>query len=111
MILLKNACKNSLKSNFCNHDVVALGMMNAFHESGIVIGEDIQIFAASNGPSRLMARSIPPLTVIDLKMEETAERSLRMIIDTVTGRINGIQQQVIYPSIIYRQSSPAQNLL
>lgn len=58
MILLKNACKNSLKSNFCNHDVVALGMMNAFHESGIVIGEDIQIFAASNGPSRLMARSI-----------------------------------------------------
>ncbi len=42
-------------------------MMNAFHESGIVIGEDIQIFAASNGPSRLMARSIPPLTVIDLK--------------------------------------------
>lgn len=111
-IAQKMLAKNSLKKViFCNHDVVALGMMNAFHESGIVIGEDIQIFAASNGPSRLMARSIPPLTVIDLKMEETAERSLRMIIDTVTGRINGIQQQVIYPSIIYRQSSPAQNLL
>ncbi|MGS2563110.1 hypothetical protein I4O98_017990 [Clostridioides difficile] len=45
MILLKNACKKFTKKVICNHDVVALGMMNAFHESGIVIGEDIQIFA------------------------------------------------------------------
>ncbi|MBY2475636.1 substrate-binding domain-containing protein [Clostridioides difficile] len=111
-IAQKMIAKNSIKKViFCNHDVVALGIMNAFNESGIAIGNDVQIFAASNGPSRLMARSTPPLTVIDLKMEETAERSLRMIIDIVTGRMSGIQRQVIYPSIIYRQSSPVQNLL
>lgn len=104
--------KNALKKIiFCNHDVVALGILNALNEAGIKVGEDIQVFSASNGPSRLMARVTPSLTIIDLKMEETATRSLRMIIDLVTKRISGIQEQIIHPSIVYRQSSPAENLI
>lgn len=107
-MILKNAVKKVI---FCNLDVVALGLLSAFYEAGITVGKDVQVFSASNGPSRLMARSIPPLTVVDMKMEETVERSLRMMIAILTQNIKGEQKQVIHPTMIYRQSSPVQHLL
>lgn len=99
------------KIYFCNNDMAALGLMSAFNEMGVKVGQDVEVFSASNGPAELMARSTPPLTVIDLKMGEIAERSLRMIIDIITKRVSGVQQQMVYPSIIYRQSSPAPKLI
>ena len=102
---------NLKKVIFCNLDVVALGLLSAFHEAGIQVGQDIQVFSASNGPSRLMARSIPSLTVVDMKMEETVERSLRMMIGILNKNIKGEQRQVVHPTMIYRQSSPVQHML
>lgn len=100
--------KNKLhKVFFCSYDMVALGLMSALNEAGIKIGTDVQVFAASNGPTDLLARSTPPLTVVDQKMPEITERSLRMALDLIRSPAKTEQHQIVHPSMIYRKSSPA----
>lgn len=99
--------KNRLKKVImCIYDVVALGMMCALNEAGIKVGEDVEVIATSSGPSRLFARTIPPLTVVDLKAEEIAARAVKMAIDFSTGRLTAPQKIVVSPEIIYRKSCP-----
>lgn len=95
------------KLYFCSYDMVALGLMNAFTESGVRVGTDIQVFCASNGPDELFAYCTPSLTVVDQRMSEIVERSLRLAIDFTAQQVLGEQHQRVYPKIIYRKSSPA----
>lgn len=103
--------KNQLKKVIiCIYDMVALGIMRALNEAGIVVGEEIQVVATSSGPSRLFARSSPPMTVVDLKTELISERALKMAIELGYWRITTPQQIVIPPSIIYRHSCPMNDI-
>lgn len=90
----------------CIYDVVGLGIMSAMNEAGISVGEDVQVIATSSSVPSLFVRSTPPMTVVDLKMEEVSERSLKVAIDLVTNRISGPQKIIVHPAMIYRQSCP-----
>lgn len=104
--------KNQLhKVIICIYDMVGLGIMSALNEAGIPIGEDVQVIATSSGLSRLFARSTPPMTVVDLKMEEVSQRSVKMAIDLADGRLAGPQNIIVHPTIIYRKSCPFEGTL
>lgn len=99
--------KNQLrKVIICVNDMVALGIISALGEAGIKVGEEAQVIATSTGLSRLFARTNPPLTVVDLKMEELSARALKMAIQLGTQRISSPQKVLAHPIIIYRQSCP-----
>lgn len=95
------------KVYYCNYDMVALGMMNAFSSCGIKVGEDVYVFASSNGPGDLFAYSYPPLTIIDQKFEEINEAAIRLAIDYISKRTSAIRQRIVHPEVIYRKSCPA----
>ena len=95
----------------CAYDMAALGIMNAFNEEGIQIGKDVELISATLGMPRLFARSTPPMTVVDLKIEEVTQRCMRLAIDLATRRIDGAHTITIHPSMVYRQSSPIADLL
>lgn len=90
----------------CVYDMVAFGVMSAFNEAGFSVGSDVEIFSTSGSLSRLFARSTPPMTVVDLKMEEVSQRATRLAVDLATRRIAVPQQVFIHPAMLYRQSSP-----
>lgn len=90
----------------CTHDMVALGIISALNQAGIQVGKEVEVLSTSSGLSRLFARSYPPMTVVDLKMEEITQRCVRMAIDLATGRTTENRGIIVHPSIIYRQSSP-----
>ena len=90
----------------CAYDMVALGILGALYESGIRVGEEVQVLAVSTGPQRLFARSCPPMTVVDLRTREIMERCLTMAIDLATGRQTEPRSLLVQPEIVYRQSAP-----
>ncbi len=99
--------KNRLsKVIVCVYDMVALGIMSALNENGIKIGEDVEIIATSTGLPGLFARSSPPMTVVDLKIEEVTVQSIRLAHSLATNRLKAPQTLTVTPEIIYRVSSP-----
>lgn len=99
--------KNKLsKVIICAYDMVGLGIISALNEAGIRVGEEVQVLAISTGPQRLFARSYPPMTVVDLRPQETSERALTVAIGLATKRLTSPQKLVIQPTLVYRQSCP-----
>lgn len=90
----------------CVYDMVAMGIISALTDEGIEVGSVVQVLATSNGPERLFARMTPSLTVVDLKMKEVAERGVKLAIDIAMKRVDQTHQIKVYPSMIYRKSSP-----
>lgn len=95
----------------CSHDMVALGIMAALNESGIQVGTQVEVLAISSGLSRLFARCYPPLTVVDIKMEEITRRCVRMAIDLASNRTQETLGTIVHPSLICRQSSPMAEII
>ena len=94
----------------CAYDMVGLGILGALHEAGVVVGKEVEVLAVSTGPQRLLARSCPPMTVVDLRVKETMERCLTMAIDLASGRQSGPRTQLLQPEIIYRASAPMRHV-
>lgn len=99
--------KNKLsKVIVCAYDMVGLGIISALNEASIQVGEEVQVLAISTGPQRLFARSFPPMTVVDLRLQETTERALTVAIGLAIKRLTPPQKLVIQPTLVYRQSCP-----
>lgn len=95
----------------CTSDMVGLGIISALNEAGIQVGRDVELLSTSHGLSRLFARCYPPMTVVDLKMEEITQRCVRLAIDLATRRTQDTHGIIIHPAMIYRQSSPVPELV
>lgn len=93
----------------CSYDMVALGIISALNEAGIPIGDEVQVLATSSGPQRLFARCYPPMTVVDLRLEEVMQRALSLAIDLAMRRLDTIKKIVVPPTIVYRDSCPLNN--
>lgn len=88
----------------CVNDTVALGMMSAFTELGVEVGNEIKILATSNGMKQIFSRSIPPMTVIDLKMSQITNHALSLAADSIDKEVYTIEKKIINPELIIRKS-------
>ncbi len=90
----------------CVYDMVGLGIMSALNEFGIKVGEDVELIANSTGLQGILARSSPPMTVVDLKMQEVTVLAIRLAVSLANKRVSAPQSLSVTPEIIYRASSP-----
>lgn len=90
----------------CIYDIVAYGMLRAFVEAGLPVGDGYQILATGSSMPSFFARCSPPMTVIDLRIQELAERGLRLAMDIALKRASSKTEIVLSPNMIYRASSP-----
>lgn len=90
----------------CVYDTVAFGLIRAFNEAGIRVGQDVEVLATSSSYPQFFAKSTPSITVVDMKLTEVSQRATRLAIDIATGRIDRPTEIIIPPEIIYRESSP-----
>lgn len=98
------------KVMICSYDLVAYGLIRAFNEANVRVGEDVEVLTPSSSYSQIFSRATPSITVVDLKMAEIAQRAVRLAIDHATGYISKPTQIVIPPEITYRESSPAPSM-
>ena len=90
----------------CMYDTVAFGLIRALNESGVRVGEQVEVLATGTSYPGFFSRATPSITVVDLKLAEVAQRAVRLAIDHATGRARNPMDLTIPPEILYRESSP-----
>lgn len=83
-------------------DELALGAMNAVHEQGFVVGQDIGVIGFDDIPTATYSR--PPLTTIHQPMYEIGTRLCRMLIQTIKGEEPAERGMVLLPTLVVRES-------
>ena len=80
---------------FAFNDLVGIGVINACHELGIRIGEDIQIVGMD---AISIAKEISPrLTTIDIRLEELARIGCEMLRDSIESKDSPVRSEIIRP--------------
>ena len=90
----------------CMYDLVGYGLIRGLVESGVFVGDEVQVLVTSFSFSQFFAKCTPPMTVVDLQIEETTERAVRLAIDLASQRLSIPSDIIIPPQMIYRDSSP-----
>ncbi|MCI1945495.1 substrate-binding domain-containing protein [Clostridium luticellarii] len=74
---------NPPRALFCNSDNIALGALHVFNKKGIKVPEDVEIIAVGMSSAENTEFSNPPLTVINIPMEEMATSCIKIISDII----------------------------
>ena len=82
-------------------------MLRALVEAGINVGEEVQLLATGTSLSSFFSRCTPPMTMVEMHLEEVSQRAMRVAVELAARRISSNTEIVLHPSIIYRTSSPA----
>ncbi len=84
-------------------DLMAIGVMNAAADAGLVVGRDLAVVGFDDAPITGYLR--PALTSLRQPIVEVGERVVSMLIDLVQGRTPVPAQVLLQPRLIVRQST------
>jgi LacI family transcriptional regulator len=85
----------------CN-DLMAFGAMSAAQERGLVVGKDLSITGFDNIP--MAEHSHPPLTTVDQPIYKIGSMVCEMLIKRIRGETKEVEQVLLIPSLVIRQS-------
>lgn len=86
----------------CGHDLMAIGVMRAIAERGLIPGQDIGVIGGDNHPvSRLVT---PALTTFSAETHAAGRRMVQMLLAYLNGAPAEELQEVWQPSLILRSS-------
>jgi LacI family transcriptional regulator len=85
----------------CN-DLMALGAMSAAQERGLVVGRDLSITGFDNIP--MAEHSHPPLTTVNQPIYQIGSMVCEMLIKRIHGETKEVEQVLLTPSLVVRQS-------
>lgn len=84
-------------------DLMAMGVMNAAADAGLVVGRDLAVVGFDDSPIAGYLR--PPLTSLRQPIAEIGERVVTMLIDLVAGGRPSPAQVLLKPRLIVRDST------
>ncbi|MGZ4245270.1 MAG: LacI family DNA-binding transcriptional regulator [Solirubrobacteraceae bacterium] len=74
-----------LDAIYCGSDLIARGVIDALRAAGVAVGEDVAVLGTDNWA--LVARAArPPLTTVDMRLDEVGRRAARFLIAAIDGR-------------------------
>jgi len=73
---------------FCGNDQIAVGVMDTLRESGRRVPEDVSVVGFDNW-DLVAADARPPLTTIDMDLEELGRAAARHLIERIGGQTSG----------------------
>ena len=84
-------------------DALAVGAVQALHESGRSIPDDVRVVTRYNG---LRARLCsPPLTAVDLDLDALARQAVALMMRVLTGETGAALPEVPWPKLVVRAST------
>lgn len=84
-------------------DLMAMGVMNAAADAGLVVGRDLAVVGFDDSPVAGYLR--PPLTSLRQPLIEIGERVVTMLIDLVRGETPSPAHLLLKPRLIVRDST------
>jgi LacI family transcriptional regulator len=89
---------------FAANNFIAVGALQAIHESGLRVPEDISVVAVDDIPPTYTPN--PFLTVVTQPAREMGQQAAKLLLDRIDGRNQSPPQQIIMPTeMILRSSS------
>lgn len=85
------------------NDQMALGAIQALHERGLRVPEDVSIVGFDDVPEA--AYYTPPLTTVRQDFAALGEQSVEYLMALITNPDTPLHQRVLYPQFIERQST------
>lgn len=85
----------------CN-DLMAFGAMSAAQERGLVVGKDLSVTGFDNTP--MAEYSHPPLTTVNQPIYQIGSMVCEMLVKRIRGEMKEVEQTLLTPSLIVRQS-------
>ncbi|MFE4195003.1 LacI family DNA-binding transcriptional regulator [Paenarthrobacter sp. NPDC056912] len=101
---LKIAKEGSMTALFAANDQMALGVLRAFHETGVRVPEDVSVVGFDDQPES--AYFIPPLTTVAQDFEELGRRCISLLLDRLEGGVTGTPATVT-PRLVVRSTTAA----
>ena len=96
----------SFSAVLVGNDLMAMGAMRAFGEAGLRIPEDVSIVGYDD--AAFSAYLSPPLTTVRQEFDTLGRESVEYLVSLIENRRTPIQQRVLYPELIVRQSTCSQ---
>lgn len=87
----------------CGSDQIARGVCDALREAGRRVPDDVAVVGFDNWEVMATA-SRPPLTTVDLRLEELGRRAAELLLDAVAGRPHSGTLRVA-PRLVVREST------
>lgn len=88
----------------CFNDNLAIDTMNAAHELGIKVPEQLAVTGFGNLP--ICSKLRPQLTTVDQQAEKVGVTAATLLIERITGRKSGPHQEILIPTeLVIRKST------
>ena len=87
---------------FAQTDVMALGVLSALRERGLAVPEERAVVGCDDIP--LAAHAAPPLTTVHVPFYETGETAVRLLLDTIAGRVEKPERVLLPVRLVVRAS-------
>ncbi len=87
----------------CGGDTVAIGAIDAIHEAGLKVPDDVAIVGFDD--LDVAVQSDPPLTTIRHSVQRVGEVAAQLLIDLIEGKVQAPHHIVLPTELVVRQSS------
>lgn len=91
---------------FCGGDVIAMGALNALHEMGKRVPEDVAVVGFDD--LNVATQLNPPLTTVRHHVQTVGSTAANLLIDQIEGRLEHPYRVVLPTELIVRESSVRQ---
>lgn len=91
---------------FAAGDTIAIGVLQAAHEAGIRVPEDLALIGFDDVD--VASQSFPLLTTVRQPVQEKGAVAARLLIDLIQNRVEGPQYILLETELVIRQSCGAQ---
>lgn len=99
---LKIAADRSVTALFVANDQMALGVLRAFHETGVHVPGDLSVVGFDDQPES--AYFIPPLTTVAQDFEELGQRCIGLLLDRLESG-NTASAATVTPRLVIRSTT------
>jgi len=99
---MKHILQHKPDAIFACGDTAAIGAIQAIHEAGLRIPDDIAVIGFDD--IDVATQSIPPLTTIRQPIQQKGSVAARILIDLIEGQLQGPQHVLLPTELVVRQS-------
>jgi LacI family transcriptional regulator len=88
---------------YAQNDAMAMGVLSGLHDRGLRVPEDCSVVGCDNLP--LAARTIPPLTTVDVPFYRTGELAMETLLELIATKPATPIVRVLPVHMVYRAST------
>jgi len=102
---MKALLKQGVDAVFAASDMVAYGALQALHEAGVRVPEDVALVGFDDLPRALETN--PPLTTIRQPIHRKGYQAAQLLLDLIEGEVRGPRHILLPTQLVIRASSGA----